>query len=96
MTYSIQNMGFIARNISRSKRYLDEHQVLAKGLKFTLLLMSFLFFSIAITIPLEVNQQLLVGLISFVAVLVLRNMSWSRFEVIAMITLSAAASLRYM
>ena len=89
-------MGFIARNISRSKRYLDEHQVLAKGLKFTLLLMSFLFFSIAITIPLEVNQQLLVGLISFVAVLVLRNMSWSRLEVIAMITLSAAASLRYM
>ena len=82
--------------ISRCTLFLDEHQVLAKGLKFALLLMGILSFTVAITIPLELNQQLFVGFISFVAVLVLRNMSWSRLEIIAMITLSAAASLRYM
>ncbi len=46
--------------------------------------------------PLELNQQLMFGLAAFIAVLVLRRLSWGRLEVIAMITLSVTASLRYM
>ncbi len=39
---------------------------------------------------------MILGLTLFVAVLVLRNMSWSRLEVLTMIVLSVTASLRYM
>jgi cellulose synthase (UDP-forming) len=51
---------------------------------------------VVITIPLELNEQLALGIMSLVVTLVLRKMSWGRLEVIAMITFSVAASLRYM
>ena len=75
---------------------IDVYPRFSKGLNFLFSLISFAFFFVAITIPFELYQQLLVGMTSFVAVLVLRTMQWSRFEVIGMITLSAASSLRYM
>lgn len=46
--------------------------------------------------PLELNQQIIFGLTSFIAVLVLRSMPWGRLEVLTMIVLSVTASLRYM
>ncbi len=86
----------MAHYIDFFKHVMEAYPRLARGLKFIFLSISVVCFFVAITIPLELEQQFLLGVTSFVMVLILRNMRWSRLEVIGMITLSTAASLRYM
>jgi cellulose synthase (UDP-forming) len=58
--------------------------------------MAFSGFGLLVTLPLTLIQQFIFGTTTFASVFVLRRMSWSRLEIIAMIILSAASSLRYM
>ena len=96
MNDSVPKPSLIAIYLALYKKFLDNHRVISKGVRYSLLLSFLACFSVIITIPLELNEQLALGVMSLVAVLFLRNMSWGRLEVIVMITLSIAASLRYM
>jgi len=78
------------------RRFIDGRQGLEKILRLYFILTAASCFLLVVTLPLDLNQQVIFGLTSFVAVLVLRNMPWSRLEVLAMIVLSVTASLRYM
>jgi cellulose synthase (UDP-forming) len=92
----VGNLSFIASYLALYKKFSGNHRAISKGVSLSLLLVFLACFSVIITIPLELNAQLALGLSSLVMALVLRKMSWGRLEVIVMIALSIAASLRYM
>jgi len=93
---ALKNPGFIARSVINGKACIERHPGFAKLLKSSLAVVAMLVFVMVVTVPLELNQQLIMGACLFVVALVLRNRNWNRFEVILMITLSVLVSLRYM
>jgi len=90
------HISFYQRCLEIYKIFSDRQVLLSKIVRLTLLLTSVVIFLLLISIPLDLQQQFILGLSSFVAVLVLRRKAWGRLEVIAMIAVSVISSFRYM